>query len=438
MGEQNNLITVLLEGEDMKLTKLLSAFVAMSLFLTACGGAAEARVARSNERRVTNPTVAEDDLHTLVDGNNTFALDLYQSLPRDGNLVYSPFSISLALAMTRAGARGETESQMANTLHFDLTQDRLHPAFNALDLALEESTKPQDKDQEPLQLNIANAVWAEQTFSFNQEFLDTIARNYGAGINLADFINNYEPTRKEINSWVSEKTNEKIKDLLSEGSLNSDTRMVLVNAIYFKADWLDQFDKDSTSDVPFHLLDGTTVDVPMMHQGMIIPYLKGDGYQAVELAYAGNTAAMDIIVPDEGNFEVFDSALNIGSLNEIFGSMQPSSVQFGLPKFTFTSDFGLLGQLESMGMKDAFDPSLADFSGMTGDKDLFISNVVHKAFIAVDEDGTEAAAATGVIMGVTSAPAFEINLVVDRPFIYVIRDLQNGQILFMGRVMNPA
>jgi serpin B len=214
--------------------------------------------------------------------------------------------------------------------------------------------------------------------------------------------------------------------------------MVLVNAIYFKADWLDQFDKDSTFDVPFHLLDGSTVDVPMMHQGMYIPYVQGDGYQAVELAYAGGTAAMDIIVPDEGSFEAFDAALNIETLNEIFSSMQPTSVEFGLPKFTFTSDFGLARQLENMGMKDAFNRDFADFSGMTGGKDLFISDVVHKAFIAVDEDGTEAAAATAVIMAVTSAPMFDTNLIVDRPFIFAIRDLQSGQILFMGGVVNPA
>jgi len=410
----------------------------MSLFLAACGEAPQSQVARSNERRVMNPTVAEDDLRVLVDGNNAFALDMYRSLPPDGNLVYSPFSISLALGMTHAGARGETESQMADTLHFELPQERLHPAFNSLDLALEETTKPSGEDQEPLQLNIANAVWAEQTFSFVQEFLDTIARNYGAGINLADFIHNYEPTRKEINDWVSEETNDKIQDLLPEDSLDSDTRMVLVNAIYFKADWLDQFDAGDTFDVPFHLLDGSTVEVPMMHQGMHIPYLQGDGFQAVELAYAGNTAAMDIIVPDEDNFEAFDAALDTETLNGIFSSMQPTSVELGLPKFTFTSDFGLADQLQSMGMKDAFDRNLADFSGMTGNRDLFISDVVHKAFIALDEDGTEAAAATGVIVGVTSAPMFDINLVVDRPFIFVIRDLQSGQILFMGRVVNPV
>jgi serpin B len=214
--------------------------------------------------------------------------------------------------------------------------------------------------------------------------------------------------------------------------------MVLVNAIYFKADWLDQFDSGDTFDVPFHLLDGSTVDIPMMHQGMHIPYVQGDGFQAVELAYAGQTVAMDIIVPDEGNFDAFDAALDVETLNEIFSSMQPASVQFGLPKFTFTTDFGLADQLKNLGMQDAFDPEIADFSGMSASRDLFISDVVHKAFIAVDEDGSEAAAATGVIVGVTSAPMFDINLIVDRPFIFVIRDLQSGQILFMGRVVNPA
>jgi len=422
----------------MKRLILLFVLLAVSLLSGACSSSTQGQVARSNERRVMNPAVPADDLRVLVDDNNAFALDLYQSLPRGENLIYSPFSISLALAMTYGGARGETESQMANTLHFDLPQDRLHPAFNALDLTLEETAKAADDNQEPLQLNIANAVWAEETFSFLPEFLNTIGRNYGAGINLADFVGNHEPARQDINDWVNKETNDRIQDLLPEGSLNPDTRMVLVNAIYFKADWLDQFSSADTFEVPFDLLDGSSVEVPMMHQGMQIPYVQGDGYQAVELAYAGGTAAMDIIVPDAGNFEAFDASLTVGSLNEILGNMQPASVQLGLPKFTFTSDFSLAERLQSMGMQDAFDPDRADLSGMTGRRDLFISDVVHKAFIAVDEAGTEAAAATGVIIGVTSAPLFDISLVVDRPFIFAVRDLESGQILFMGCVVNPA
>jgi serpin B len=291
---------------------------------------------------------------------------------------------------------------------------------------------------EPLQLNIANAVWAEQTYLFQQEFLDAIALNYGAGIYLADFINQYEPARKEINGWVSDQTNDRIKDLLPEGVLDPYTRMVLVNAIYFKADWLAQFDAHSTNDYTFHLLDGSTVNVPTMFKGMFIPYVQGSDYQAVELAYAGNTAAMDIIVPNEGKFEEFESAFDPEILNKITNNMQPASVSFGLPKFTFSSDFGLSGQLAKFGMPDAFDADKADFSGMTGQRDLFISNVIHKAFVAVDEKGTEAAAATAVLMETTSAVMHDVNLIIDRPFIFIIRDLGTGQILFVGRVLNPA
>ena len=419
--------------------KLFACMTALSLLLSACGPASAGEAAKSNERRETNPMLPEADLRTLVDGNNAFALDLYQTLrSRDGNLVYSPFGISLALAMTYAGARGETETQMANALHFNLPQDKLHLAFNALDLALENTQPGADTDRQSLQLEIANAVWAEQTFPFLKEFLDVIARNYGAGINLADFINNFEQVRKEINAWVSDKTGNRIKDLLPEGVLNPDTRMVLVNAIYFKADWLNPFKADSTHDAPFHLLDGSTVNVPMMNEGMFIPYAKGDGYQAIELAYAGNTAVMDILVPDEGGFADFESSLNVQKLEEILNGMQGTSVELGLPKFNFTADFSLPAELEKLGMNDAFDRSKADFSGMTGGRDLFISDVIHKAFVAVDEKGTEAAAATAVIMEATGAMMYDVQLTIDRPFIFIIRDLNTGQILFIGRVLNPA
>jgi serpin B len=339
--------------------------------------------------------------------------------------------------MTYAGARTSTESQMAQTLHF-LPQDKLHTTFNSLDLILAEKHETESAELKPLQLNVANAVWAEQTYPFQQDFLDIIALNYGAGINLADFINDYEPARNEINDWVSDKTEEKINDLLPKGTLDSDTRMVLVNAIYFKADWLDQFDADSTDDHPFHLLDGSKVIALMMFNDMSIPYLKGDNYQAVELAYAGATAAMDIILPDEGKFQEFESTFDLETFDEITNNMQPTGVSLGLPKFTFTSDFGLASQLAGLGMPDAFDPDKADFSGMTGGRDLFISNVVHKAFVAVDEKGTEAAAATAVIMELLSMPMNDVNLIIDRPFIFIIRNLGTGQILFVGRVLNPV
>lgn len=417
------------------LQRLLSLLVLASVLLSACGSSGT--VTQSTRSRERNPAVEENTVAALVDGNNTFALDLYQSLrSQDENLILSPFSVSLALAMTYAGARGETEAQMAQTLHFP-AQDALHPAFNALDLKLEESDINLDKDQEPMQLNIANAVWVEQTFSFLQEYLDLIAINYGAGIHQSDFVNNFEPTRKEINDWVSEKTEEKINDLLSDGSLNADTRMVLVNAIYFKADWLDQFDANDTYDNEFNLLDGSKVTVPMMGQDMYIPYVSGDGYQAVELPYAGNSAAMDIIVPDAGRFEEIESALTSEVFEDMLASMEQTSLIFRMPKFEFESSFSLSDQLSNLGMSAAFDRNAADFSGMTGKKDLFISKVIHKAFVAVDEEGTEAAAATAVVMETAGAAIENLVLVVDRPFIFVIRDLESRQILFIGRVLNP-
>jgi serpin B len=420
-------------------SQLLSVLLLYALLLAACGASSSANVAQSGLKRITSPNVASEDSQALVAGNNAFALDIYQTLSaQDGNLILSPFSMSLALAMTYTGARGETESQMADTLHFDLPQGQLHPAFNALDQDLASRGEAKSDEQEPLQLNIANAVWAEQTYPFLQDFLDLIASNYGAGIRLADFINQYESVRKEINDWVYDQTQEKIKDLLPQGVLSADTRMVLVNAIYFKADWLSQFDANDTYDLPFHLLDGTDITVKMMNQGTSMPYYQGDGYQAVELPYAGDTAAMDIFVPDEGNFEAFESSLNSDLFNESINGLKPASMMLSLPKFTFESQFNLSDTLKSMGVVDAFDPDQADFSGMTAQNDLFISNVIHKAFVAVDEEGTEAAAATAVIMDTTSAPMFEVTLTIDRPFIFIIRDKLSGQILFVGRVLNPA
>ena len=326
---------------------------------------------------------------------------------------------------------------MAQTLHF-APQNELHSSFNALDLELKKEPVILNKDQEPLQLNIANAVWAEQTFTFLPEFLDTIAVNYGAGINLADFANKPDQERVTINNWVSEQTEEKINDLLPDGSVTTDTRMVLVNAIYFKADWLDQFDANHTSDYPFNWLDGTQVNIPLMGQEMFIPYTQGNGYAAVELPYAGETAAMDIIVPDAGRFEEIESALTSTLFNEIIGNMKETTLMLNLPKFKFERPFNLLSALNQLGMVDTFDSELADFSGMTGNKDLFIGDVIHKAFVAVNEEGTEAAAATAVIMEGATARRVDVSLLIDRPFIFIIRDTVTGQILFIGRVLNPV
>lgn len=417
------------------LHKSILFIILCTTLVSACSGSAQ--MAQSSRAREKNPDINEADLQTLVDGNNAFALELYQSLrAENGNLILSPFSISLALAMTYSGAHGETEAQMAKVLNFS-GQEQTHTAFNALDLALEKSDLVLDKEQEPMQLNIANSVWAEQTFSFLPDFLDTLSVNYGAGMHLLDFINSPEPSRKEINSWVSDKTEEKINDLLPEGSINSETKMVLVNAIYFKADWLDAFDANDTYDRDFNLLDGSTVSVPMMGQRMFIPYAAQDGYAIAELPYAGESAAMTLIVPDEGRFEEIESQLNYGMVQEALANINTTDVAVAMPKFKYESAFLLSDALSALGMPLAFDEGQADFSGMTNEQDLFIADVIHKAFVAVDEEGTEAAAATAVIMEGATAMMTENTLYIDRPFIYMIRDIETGQILFIGRVLNP-
>jgi len=422
----------------LRFFKILSIALSIGIPLAACGPSLP--TAQSSRERVLSPNVGDADFQALVDGNNAFALDLYQALrASEGNLFYSPFSISIALAMTYGGARGDTASQMADVLHFNLHEDSLHAAFDRLDLDLAQSGKTQDKDHQPLQLNIANAVWAQQNHPFLEAYLDLLALNYGAGIHLADFTTQADKTRKEINRWVSDQTQDRIQDIISPGALDDMTRMVLVNAIYFKGDWLTQFDANDTYNAPFHLLDGSDVKVEMMSNDSIsLLFVDGDGYQAVELPYDGRTAAMDIILPDEGQFEAFDAALDWPTIEGILGKMQSTEMHLNMPKFTFRNQFNLSDQLAGMGMPDASNPDLADFSGMDGMRDLYISNIIHQALVAVDEKGTEAAAATVVIMTMSAMPMEPFELTIDRPFFFIIRHLSSRQILFAGRVMNPA
>ena len=422
---------------NKSLVKWVFILLLAGIMLSACGQASTQ--AKSDAARVLQPDIPAGTLDTLVAGDNRFALDLYQSLRASGdNLFYSPFSISLALGMTYAGARGVTGAQMADVLHFDLPQNELHPAFNQLDLNLASSGEAENENQQPMQLNIVNAVWGQQGYPFLPEYLDLLALNYGAGINLADFTTQAEPVREEINQWVSDQTQERIQDLLAPGVVDASTRMVLVNAIYFKADWQDQFDANNTHQAPFYLLDGTDVTVDMMADNMFLPYLRGENFQAVELPYAGGSAVMDIIMPDEGQFAAFEAALDWSSLEAILAAMQPVDMYLSMPKFTFSSDFELAPMLAGMGMPDAFCAGAADFSGMDGTGSLCISNVIHQAFVAVDEKGTEAAAATAVVMEESAMIFTGLELPIDHPFIFLIRDLDSGQILFAGRVLDPG
>jgi len=400
---------------------------------------AQADLAQSDKPRETSPDIASADLTDLVDGNSAFAFDLYQAIrEKGGNLFYSPYSISLALAMTYAGARSATEQQMAATLHFTLPEDHLHPAFNSLHLELATRGEgAEGKDEEGFRLNIVNEIWGQKDYEFRNEFLDVLAENYGAGLRLLDFINAPETSRVTINDWVSDQTEDRIEDLIPQGVIDALTRLVLTNAIYFNAAWLNPFNEDTTDDGAFYLLDGGEVTVPMMMQSDSFGYAEGEGYQAVELPYDGRELSMVILLPDTGQFEEFESSLDADLVDIITNDLIYKEVALTMPKFEFESEFKLADTLAAMGMPVAF-TGAADFSGMTGNRDLFIAEVLHKAFVSVDEAGTEAAAATAVVMNLTAAPGEPVEVTLDHPFIFLIRDIETGAILFVGRVVNPS
>ncbi|MFA5054783.1 MAG: serpin family protein [Dehalococcoidia bacterium] len=422
--------------------KLILSIMAGALVISvaACSaGAPGATIIASEVQRDTSPSVAGSDITALVDGNSEFAFDMFQELKeQDGNLFYSPYSISLALAMTYAGARTETATEMADVFHFTLPQEQMHPAFNWLDLELiSRGETAKGQDDEGFRLHIANAIWGQKDYTFLDGFLDTLGLNYGAGLRILDFINEPEPSRITINDWVSDETEGKIEDLIPQGVIDSMTRLVLTNAIYFNAAWLNQFYSESTGDGEFNLIDGVSVTVPMMAQSESFAYVDGDGYQAVEMLYNGSEMSMVVLLPDGGEFESFEDGLDSAFVDQIIASLEFSEVDLVMPRFEYEYECGLSDTLAGMGMPTAFSEG-ADFSGMTGNFDLFIGDVLHKAYVSVDEEGTEAAAATAVIMQLTAMPAEPVQMTVDRPFIFLIRDIETGTILFVGRVMDPS
>lgn len=406
---------------------------------------ASASIAQSSKPRLTTPNVAPSDLAAVANGNNAFAFDLYRLIRQEkqaSNVFYSPYSISLALAMTYAGSRGQTEQQMTQALHL-LPQARLHPALNRLDLELAQRGKgaggkvAQGKDGQGFRLNIANALWGQKSYPFLPEFLDLLAENYGAGLRLLDFADP-ESSRATINKWVSDQTEGRIKNLIPPGVLDKLTRLVLTNAIYFNAAWSRPFEKSQTQDGAFHLTGGGQVTVPMMKTTESLGYAEGQNVQAVELPYDGQELAMVILLPKAVQFEAFEGALDAGQVNGLLNKLSPRQVALSMPRFKIESEFNLAETLAALGMPAAFSGE-ADFSGMDGGRNLFISDVVHKAFVSVDESGTEAAAATAVVMRLTSImPEQPVEVTVDRPFVFLIRDLQTGTILFVGRVVNPG
>jgi serine protease inhibitor len=415
-------------------------------FVAACSGDdgdVAVSVAQADVSRDEDPTVATDQLTPLVEGNTAFATDLYGALRQEsGNLFFSPHSISIALGMTFAGAAGATASEMAKTLHFDLPPDQLHAAFNRLDLELAARSEVELEDDagEPFELSVANAIWAERTYEFLDPFLETLALNYGAGARLVDFINDPEAARMAINDWVSGETNDRIPELVPPGVIDAMTRLVLTNAIFFMASWAEPFPEEQTQDGAFHLLSGTTVTAPLMHTAgpQSLLYAEGEDYQAVELPYAGEELAMLLVLPEDGDFAAFEEGFDADMLAGIVDALAAEQVSVVLPKFEFSTDVGLKPVLTAMGMASAFEPGVADFSGMDGTRELYIQDALHKAFVAVDEQGTEAAAATAIVIGVTSVPLEPKLFQADRPFLFLIRDRITGAVLFLGRVVDPT
>jgi serpin B len=393
--------------------------------------------ARSQKAREVSPGVSAADRLALAQGNAGFAMALYRQVEASNpNLVFSPISISTALAMTFAGARSQTESQIATALRFGLPQERLHPAMNELTAALDTRGQgTQGADGKPFRLNIINTTWAQQGFAMEPRFLDVLSQSYGAGVNLLDFVGATESARQAINRWVEQKTEDRIKDLVPPGILNGMTRFVLTNAVYFNAAWKRPFAEGTTTGGPFSLRDGSTVTVPTMHLHTRMKAATLPGMVAFAMPYQDERLSMLVLLPDAGKLAEIEARLATQGLGEVTAALKDDSVILSMPRFRFETATPLAAALSALGMPIAFTDA-ADFSGINAQGNLALQAVLHKAFIAVGEKGTEAAAATAVVGGVTSIPQ-GLDIRVDRPFLFIVRDDPTQAILFLGRVSDP-
>lgn len=372
------------------------------------------------------------DVPQLASDNATFAVRMYQTVAADpGNLFLSPHSVSSALAMTFAGVHGQTASEMVDALELRLPPDRLHVAFNALDLELA---------SRPATFVTANSLWGQEDITWDSTFLDTLARNYGAGLNDEDFAADPEAARRAINDWVADRTADSIPELFAPGTIDHDSRLVLANAIRFQANWSRPFQTTNTAPSAFFVGD-TQISVPAMIDVMRRSnFIEGAGYRAIELPYGEDpvpTLTMVIVEPDD--LSTFEPSLG-PALVEIFAGLAAAeavrSVDLTLPKFRYRASLDLTATLRMLGMVAAFSDA-ADFSGMTDEVALKIKSVVHEGIVGIDERGTDVAAATGVALEPINQPP-SATFVIDHPFIFIIRDRPTGAILFMGRVVDPS
>ncbi len=370
-------------------------------------------------------------------GNNAFAITLYQQLhSAKGNLFFSPYSVRTALAMTYAGAKGRTADQIKIALSFNLEDTKLHKAFTNSMRDLNTGT---DCSYE---MNIANSLWIDKTHSFKKTFLEINKKNYGCKLEQVDFIEAAENARLKINTWVEEQTRHKIQNLIPPGGVNANTRLALINAVYFKGRWDKEFNKELTRNVPFYFDDGRIAETPLMRfsKAANLPFFAGDGIKMIELSYLGDAVSMVILLPDtaDGLADV-EARLDEAQMNQWMKSLKKQMVSVHLPRFSMNwGAENIIPHLRTLGMQDAFLKGIADFSGIDGTRDLLISSVFHKAFVDVNEEGTEAAASTGVMVGVTSMPPPPEVFRADHPFLFLIREKSTGTILFMGRLTEPA
>jgi serine protease inhibitor len=422
------------KGTDRRAIRLAGSLLLLSVFVAGCAGEAAAAVATSQATRAAGSADAAGQAAAAIDA---FGFDLYgATLTSKGNGVISPASVVLALSMAQAGARGQTASEMDAVLHSALGSGAGN-GINSLDGALAGlSGTFEDRAGENLELTlrIANAPFAQSGLQLQQAYLDTLASKYGAGLRLVDYRNDSEGACRTINGWVSDQTKGRIPKLID--SLDPQTRLVLVNAIYLKAPWLKAFDEAATADAPFTRPDGSQVSVPTMSVSLDESrYVSGTGWQAVEIPYINTSLVMTIVVPDD--LAGFERNLDAARFAQITSALQTATVNLTLPRFKIETKSELSSALTTLGMPLAFDPDRADFSRITTQEQLYISKVVHQANISVDENGTEASAATAVVMA-ASAPGLRATLHVDRPFLFAVRDTRTGAILFLGRVVDPS
>ena len=365
---------------------------------------------------------------SLIVGNTQFAFDLYRKLHQgNGNLFFFPYSISMALAMVYTGSNGKTEEQMASVLHFEFAPYDLIPVFGALHSQL------LGRGTGSFQLRLANSLWWQEGYALRQVYLKTLRKRFGATVESLDFSTTPEKSPAMINDRVSRHSNGKIKELLPQGSITSLTGLVLANAIYFRATWKERFNADYTSNSPFHMLNGGQVIVPMMEQITPFAYTATGGVQVVELPYIGEQFSMVILLPARGQFEDFTSSATADRVTDILEHLRIQMVQVYMPRFEFRSSFELSAVLDKLGMRDAFILGRANFRGMTLDRAIFLEDVHHQTVVSVDENGTYAAAGTAAEMVWPDVPTVRLN----RPFIFLIRNVETGSILFIGQVVDP-